>query len=84
MLCVYTLLFSGIRLMSEASHSLGGCSICSCIAAVCLFHTNYESFLCRESEGNYGFHAVSTWERWQLLTIYGHLFALPDFDAREM
>jgi hypothetical protein len=72
------------RLMSEVLHSLSGCSVCQCISVVCPLHEKHESFLCKESEGNYGFHAVNTWERWQLLTFYAHLFSLPEFDPRKM
>jgi hypothetical protein len=72
------------RLMSEVLHSLSGCSVCQFMNAVCPLHEKHESFLCKESEGNYGFHAVNTWERWKLLTFYAHLFSLPEFDPRKM
>lgn len=72
------------RLMAEVSHSLCGYSSCPCFRKACKFHSKYETLLCKEEEGDYGFHGASPWERWQLLNFYAHVFKHPRFDARKM
>ncbi|EXJ69259.1 uncharacterized protein A1O5_07295 [Cladophialophora psammophila CBS 110553] len=71
------------RLMAEVKHALSG-SYCLCFRPACKFHSKYETLLSKESEGDYGFHGANTWERWQLLNFYSHVFSHPDFDARKM
>ncbi|KAJ5489398.1 hypothetical protein N7539_004288 [Penicillium diatomitis] len=72
------------RLMSEVSHGLSGCPNCSCKNAVCEFHSKDEPLLCKESEVDYGFLSVNTWERWRLLNFYSDLFANPKFNPQKM
>lgn len=72
------------RLMSEVSHGLSGCPNCSCKNAVCEFRSKDEPLLCKETEVDYGFHSVNTWERWRLLNFYSDLFANPKFNPQKM
>lgn len=72
------------RFMSEVAHGLSGCPSCPCKNARCKFHSKDEPLLCQESEVNYGFHSVNTWERWQLLNFYSDLFANPKFNPQKM
>lgn len=72
------------RLMSEVSHGLSGCPDCSFKNAVCEFHSKDEPLLCKESEVDYGFHSINTWERWRLLNFYSDLFANPRFNPQKM
>ena len=71
------------RLIAEVNHVLSGC-YCPCFKSACSAHSKYETFLSRESEGDYGFHGASPWERWQLLNFYRHVFAQPTFSSRAM
>ena len=75
--------FGIYRLISEIKHALSG-YYCPCFQSPCQYHFKYETFLSKESEGNYGFHGVHVWERWQLMNFYSFLFEQPDFDARKM
>ena len=75
--------FGIYRLMGEVKHALSGC-YCPCFKSACQFRSKYETFLSTESEEDYGFHGANTWERWQLLNFYSHVFAYRDFDARKM
>ncbi|KAJ5153726.1 uncharacterized protein N7500_009165 [Penicillium coprophilum] len=72
------------RLMSEVAHGLGGCPSCACKNARCGFHSKDEPLLCKESEADYGFLSVNTWERWRLLNFYSNLFADPKFNPQKM
>lgn len=72
------------RFMPEVAHSLNGCPSCPCKNARCKYHSKDEPLLCQESEVNYGFHSVNTWERWQLLNFYSDLFANPKFNPQKM
>ncbi|KAJ5371714.1 hypothetical protein N7517_003720 [Penicillium concentricum] len=72
------------RLMSEVSHGLSGCPICQCKNARCQFHSKDERFLRKESEADYGFLSVNTWERWRLLSFYSDLFSNPKFNPQKM
>jgi len=71
------------RLMAEVKHGLSG-SYCPCFRSACRYHSQYETLLSKESEGDYGFHGANAWERWQLLNFYSHVFKSPGFDARKM
>jgi hypothetical protein len=72
------------RLMSEVSHGLAGCPSCACKNTRCSFYSKNEPFLCKESEADYGFLSVNTWERWRLLNFYSGLFANPNFNPHKM
>lgn len=77
--------YSVYRLMIGAEHALSG-RFCSCFSVRegrdC--HTYYETHIDSESDTHFGFHLTSSWERWQLLNFYKHLFGLPGFDPRCM
>jgi hypothetical protein len=77
--------YSVYRLMIGVEHALSG-RFCSCfrVHAGCDCHAYYETHIDRESDTNFGFHLTSSWERWQILNFYKHLFHLPDFDPRCM
>ena len=70
------------RFMAEVAHALSGYH-CMCTKPSCAQRSQHET-LCRESEGEYGFHGGNTWERWQLLNFYAYLFESPGFDPRKM
>ena len=72
------------RLMSAVSHGLSGCPVCSCKNAVCEFHSKDAPLFCKESEVDYGYHSVNTYERWRLLNFYSDLFANPKFNLQKM
>ncbi|KGO46243.1 hypothetical protein PEX2_067260 [Penicillium expansum] len=72
------------RFMSEVSHGLSGCPSCSCKNARCKFHSKDEPLLCKQSEVDYGFHSINTYERWRLLNFYSDLFANPKFNPQKM
>lgn len=38
----------------------------------------------QEADAGYGFHLTNSWERWQLLNFYKHVFGLRDFDPEAM
>jgi len=76
--------FGVYRLMAEVSHTLSG-RFCHCFrpkSQVC--HPKHETHLSIESDGDYGFHGTTPWERWQLLNFYQHVFQQPAFDPRRM
>lgn len=77
--------YSVYRLMIGVEHALSG-RFCSCFRVRegrhC--HAYYETHIDRESDTNFGFHLTSSWERWQLLNFYQHLFRLPGFDPHCM
>ena len=77
--------YSVYRLMIGVEHALSG-RFCNCfrIQAGRRCHAYYETHIDRESDTNFGFHLTSSWERWQILNFYKHLFHLPHFDARCM
>ncbi|KAI1875489.1 hypothetical protein JX265_004547 [Neoarthrinium moseri] len=73
------------RLMIGVEHALSG-RYCSCfrVREGRRCHAYFETHIERESDTNFGFHLTSSWERWQLLNFYRHLFRLPGFDPRRM
>jgi hypothetical protein len=71
------------RLIAEINHTLSG-QFCYCFMSKSYCHPKFETHLSRESDGDYGFHGTNTWERWQLLNFYKHVFSRPSFDAWEM
>lgn len=73
------------RLMIGVEHALSG-NFCHCFkyTAGRRCYSYFETHLDREADGNFGFHMVNTWERWQLLNFYKHVFALPGFDPQKM
>ncbi|KAL7623198.1 hypothetical protein AAE478_006879 [Parahypoxylon ruwenzoriense] len=71
------------RLIAEVRHAVSG-RFCACWRQGCPNHSEYETRLSKESEGDYGFHGVNTWERWQLFNFYARIFEHPDFDAQMM
>ncbi|KAE8333006.1 hypothetical protein BDV39DRAFT_74223 [Aspergillus sergii] len=79
------IVYSVFRLMIGVSHALSG-RFCSCFRMQpdrpChgLFETHFDS----ECDLAYGFRLTNSWERWQLLNFYRHLFSLPEFDPRAM
>jgi hypothetical protein len=77
--------YSIYRLMIGVEHALSG-RFCSCFSVRgnrdC--HTYYETHIDRESDANFGFRLTNSWERWQLLNFYQHLFRLPSFDLHLM
>jgi hypothetical protein len=75
--------FGIYRLMAEVKHALSG-HYCRCFIRACQHHSKHETHLSKESEGDYGFHGVNPWERWQLLNFYSDIFAHPNFDAQKM
>lgn len=75
--------FGAYRLVAEVNHALSGMHYTVCTRR-CHFRSKNEPFLSLESEGDYGFTATNTWERWQLLRFYHGVFSLPRFSAREM
>ncbi|PVI00725.1 hypothetical protein DM02DRAFT_707787 [Periconia macrospinosa] len=77
--------YSVYRLMIGVEHALSG-RFCSCfrVYAGRDCHAYSETHIDRESGTNFGFHLASSWERWQLLNFYKHLFHLPGFDPRCM
>lgn len=71
------------RLIAEVNHTLSG-RFCYCFMSKSNCHPKFETHLSRESDGDYGFHGTNTWERWQLLNFYKHVFDRPGFNARKM
>lgn len=71
------------RLIAEVNHTLSG-RYCRCCLAKKNCHVKFETRLSLESDGDYGFHGTSTWERWQLFNFYKHVFDHPEFNARKM
>lgn len=73
------------RLMAEVSHTLSG-RFCPCfkVQTPGYCHPKYEPHLSLESDGDYGFHASTPWERWQLFNFYSYVFCHRGFDARSM
>jgi hypothetical protein len=71
------------RLIAEVNHTLSG-RFCYCFMSKSYCHPKFETHLSRESDGDYGFHETNTWERWQLLNFYKHVFSRPSFDAWKM
>jgi hypothetical protein len=71
------------RLIAEINHTLSG-QFCYCFMSKSYCHPKFETHLSRESDGDYGFHGTNTWERWQLLNFYKHVFSRPSFDAWKM
>jgi hypothetical protein len=71
------------RLIAEVNHTLSG-HFCYCFLQKPYCHPRFETHLSGESDGDYGFHGTHTWERWQLLNFYKHVFRHPSFDARKM
>lgn len=74
--------FGIYRLIAEVSHILSG-RFCYCFGRRGHCHPKHET-LSLESDGDYGFHSTNTWERWQLLNFFNHVFQLPNFDACKM
>ncbi|KAB8212137.1 hypothetical protein BDV34DRAFT_208601 [Aspergillus parasiticus] len=79
------MLYSVFRLMIGVSHALSG-RFCSCFRMQpdrpC--HGYFETYFDSECDVAYGFYLTNSWERWQLLNFYRHLFNLPEFDPRAM
>lgn len=75
--------FGIYRFIGEVRHALSG-HYCPCFRSACQIHSKYETLLSKETEGDYGFHGANTWERWQLLNFYAHVFSHPAFDPRKM
>lgn len=77
--------YSVHRLIVGVEHALSG-RFCDCfrVDAGRDCHVYYETHIDGESDTNFGFHLASSWERWQLLNFYKHLFHLPGFDPRSM
>lgn len=79
------MVYSVFRLMIGVSHALSG-RFCSCFRMQpdqpC--HHYFEPHFDSECDVAYGFHLTNSWERWQLLNFYRHLFNLPEFDPRAM
>lgn len=79
------MVYSVFRLMIGVSHALSG-RFCSCFRMQpdrpC--HGDFETHFDSECDVAYGFHLTNSWERWQLLNFYRHLFNLPEFDPRAM
>lgn len=77
--------YSVFRLMIGVGHALCG-TFCSCFrmqrGRPC--HWYYETHLDVECDVGYGFHLTNSWERWQLLNFYQHLFKLPGFNPGAM
>ncbi|GAB1201322.1 hypothetical protein APSETT444_010713 [Aspergillus pseudonomiae] len=78
-------IYSVFRLMSGVSHALSG-RFCSCFR---MQHDHpyqryFETHLDPECEVGFGFDMTNSWERWQLLNFYRHVFKLPGFDPRAM
>ena len=77
--------YSVYRLMIGVEHALSG-RFCPCFRVregrSC--HGDFETHFDREADANFGFHLTGSWERWQLLNFYKHLFRLPAFDPRRM
>ncbi|KAH0282463.1 hypothetical protein KCU62_g9701, partial [Aureobasidium sp. EXF-3399] len=77
--------YSIYRLMIEVEHALSG-RFCSCFrlreGRDC--HAYYETHIDLESAVTFGFHQANSWERWQLLNFYKHLFQSPSFNAQLM
>ncbi|KAL4942773.1 hypothetical protein BDV06DRAFT_235213 [Aspergillus oleicola] len=77
--------YAVFRLMLSVDHALSG-RYCSCFRVhegrKC--HWYFETHIDIECDNAYGFHLTNSWERWQLLNFYKHLFSLPGFDARDM
>jgi hypothetical protein len=71
------------RLIAEVNHTLSG-RFCYCHLPKPNCHPKFETHLSRESDGDYGFHGTSTWERWQLFNFYKHVFGHQNFDAQKM
>ncbi|KAF1993802.1 hypothetical protein P154DRAFT_384427, partial [Amniculicola lignicola CBS 123094] len=71
------------RLIAEVNHTLSG-RFCYCHLPKGGCHPKFETHLSRESDGDYGFHGTNTWERWQLLNFFKHVFGHKDFNARKM
>ncbi|KAB8219542.1 hypothetical protein BDV33DRAFT_191835 [Aspergillus novoparasiticus] len=79
------MLYSVFRLMIGVSHALSG-RFCSCFRMrpdrPC--HGYFETHFDSECDVAYGSHLTNSWERWQLLNFYRHLFNLSEFDPRAM
>ncbi|KAF2472426.1 uncharacterized protein BDR25DRAFT_366441 [Lindgomyces ingoldianus] len=84
--------FGIYRLIAEVSHALSG-RFCLCFrpkefnsdsSCHSKAHLKHETHLSRETDGDYGFHGVNAWERWQLFSFYAKIFNHPHFDARAM
>lgn len=77
--------YSIFRLMIGVEHALSG-RFCGCFSVNqdrhC--HSYSETHFDRESDTNFGFHLTNSWEKWQLLNFYKHLFSLSGFDPRCM
>jgi len=77
--------FAVYRLMTGVEHALSG-RYCECFkmreGRRC--HQYFETHLDSEADTGYGFHLSSSWERWQLLNFYKHVFGLPGFDPQTM
>ncbi len=73
------------RLMVGVEHALSG-RFCSCFRLYerrdC--HWSFETHLDKEAATQFGFLLSTSWERWQLLNFYKHLFHLPGFDPSRM
>ncbi|KAB8261619.1 hypothetical protein BDV32DRAFT_137204 [Aspergillus pseudonomiae] len=78
-------IYSVFRLMSGVSHALSG-RFCSCFRMQHdhPYHRYFETHLDAECEVGFGFDMTNSWERWQLLNFYRHVFKLPVFDPRAM
>ena len=75
--------FGIYRLQAEVTHALSG-RHCECCKPKGICHPKHETILSMESYTDYAFHGTVTWERWQLLNFYKHVFQHPNFDARKM
>ncbi|KAH8600728.1 hypothetical protein B0O99DRAFT_681599 [Bisporella sp. PMI_857] len=71
------------RLIAKINHTLSG-RFCYCFMSQPNCRPKFETHLSRESDGDYGFHGTNTWERWQLLNFYKHVFDNQNFNARKM
>ncbi|KAI0393944.1 hypothetical protein F5Y17DRAFT_430356 [Xylariaceae sp. FL0594] len=73
------------KLMIGVEHALSG-RFCACFrfkqGRAC--HEYFETHLDAAADTNFGFHLTNSWERWQLLNFYKHIFTLPGFDPVEM
>jgi hypothetical protein len=77
--------YSVHRLMIGVEHALSG-RFCPCfrVAQSRRCHARFESHLDDEAGAHFGFHVTGSWERWQLLNFYKHVFRLPGFEVRDM
>ncbi|KAE8310655.1 hypothetical protein BDV41DRAFT_566419 [Aspergillus transmontanensis] len=76
------MVYSVFRLMIGVSHALSG-RFCNFFRMQSC-HGDFETHFDSECDLSYGFHLTNSWERWQLLNFYRHLFNLPEFDPRAM